>query len=402
MWAMAWRNLWRSPARSWLTLGVVALAVFLSLVFFAFSAALKNGVFELLTRETGHLVVQPAGWRTKSVGELRMEQVAALQQKLLAAYPEAEVSVRLETTALLAANRRSRTVLLQGLAVAPSRAEVLERYLSEGRLPVAAEQVALGRGLARALRLEVGDRVRASVQGSGLYSFEVVGLLDYPDPAVGGRLALLPLAWFQQILAPGAATRVDLHFPWLHRLDQAAQLEVARERLQQAVGQALVVETWQQVSSGVSEYLDILDPYLLVFMGLFFILAGMLLVNTIYLGLVERVREFGLIMALGASRAQVMGLVLLESLGLTIAGSMVGLVLGLALVAWWSQGLHLPAGYAEMYAEFGLPVVMYASIEPGQVLFTLLFSLATALLSALWPAWVAGRLQPIEAMRAAP
>lgn len=402
MWAMAWRNLWRSPARSWLTLAVVAAAVLLSLVFFAFSAALKNGVFELLTRETGHLVVQPVGWRDKSVGELRIAQVASLSQQLLAVYPEAEVSVRLETTALLAANRRSRTVLLQGLAVAPTRTEALQRFLGEGGLPAGPEQVALGRGLARALRLKVGDRVRAAVQGSGLYSLEVVGLLDYPDPAVSGRLALLGLDWFQEILAPGAATRVDLHFPWLHRLDQTEALELAQQRLQQAVGDRWAVETWQQVSSGVSDYLDILDPYLLVFMGLFFILAGMLLVNTIYLGLVERVREFGLIMALGASRGQVMGLVLLESLSLTIAGSVGGLILGLALIAWWSQGLRLPAGYAEMYAEFGLPVVMYASIEPGQVIFTLVFALTTAALSALWPAWVAGRLQPVEAMRAAP
>jgi len=77
----------------------------------------------------------------------------------------------------------------------------------------------------------------------------------------------------------------------------------------------------------------------------------------------------------------------------------VGGVLG-GLAVWrLAQGFSLPGTLTQQYAEFGLPVVMYASITPGQVLQVFAFAVLTAIASALWPAWLAGRLEPVEAMR---
>src|SRR5690606_15393041 len=134
------------------------------------------------------------------------------------------------------------------------------------------------------------------------------------------------------------------------------------------------------------------------FNGLGFVLAGLLVVNTVYLSLAERIREFGVIIALGADRWRVMRMVISESLVLVLTGTAVGTALGLGLIARLAQGFRFPNALTYT-VEYGIPAVMYAGLTTGQLVITILFAVGTALAAALWPAWVAGRLQPVEAMR---
>lgn len=105
-----------------------------------------------------------------------------------------------------------------------------------------------------------------------------------------------------------------------------------------------------------------------------------------------------MVIALGARRGRVIRMVLAESLLLCTTGARVGLVLGLVTVARLARGFSYP-GLGEVMEQFGLPAVMYASIEPLEIAIILTFALGTGVLAALWPARVAGRLEPVEAMR---
>ena len=93
-----------------------------------------------------------------------------------------------------------------------------------------------------------------------------------------------------------------------------------------------------------------------------------------------------------------MRMVFAESFVLVLTGSVTGLIVAGSLVAWFSGGFTMP-GMDEVMAELGMPTVLYPGVTPGQVVITMIFTIATALLAALWPARVAGRLQPVEAMR---
>ena len=87
-----------------------------------------------------------------------------------------------------------------------------------------------------------------------------------------------------------------------------------------------------------------------------------------------------------------------ESLVLVSTGAVLGLAVGGVMIAKFSTGLSLTA-FEELMAEFSMPAVLYPSLTPEHVAITLAFTITTAFLSALWPAWIAGRLQPVEAMR---
>ncbi len=404
MFALAWRSIWRQRTRSLAAALAVGFVVWLSLVYFGLVGAVMNGLYANLTEATGHLQVHTAGYRdARDFRQTVITHAGFLQAQLSEAEVPAEVVAALDVPALVSGETRARGVLLTGVDQPPGvRRRFEERYLKAGTLPQAGDPdgIALGGGLARTLKVTIGDTVYAyapGTDGTGASAYTVVGLLDFPESTLDARTAVLSLAAAQDLAAPAAVSRLELHFPQFTRSDQERDLKDVQQILSAQLGGTVTVETWREVFPAMSQLERIIRPYTMFYMAVFFVLAGLLVVNTIYLSVVERTREFGVIIALGASRRRVMRMVLAESLVLCATGATVGLALGLASTGSLARGFTYP-GLEDVMAEFGLPV-LYASLQPVEVVITVVFVVVTALLAALWPARAAGRLEPVDAMR---
>ncbi|ADD29650.1 ABC transporter permease [Meiothermus ruber] len=402
--SLSWRNLWRHRSRSLMTAGAVGLAVFFTLVYLSFLGAMENGIYNNLTASVGHLQVRVEGYRDKrEFRDLLIPDAAGVEAQLAQKTQAARV-IALEVPALIAGETRSRGALLLGDQRPPElRQRFIQQHLVEGALPAVGdlEGIALGQALAKALKLRLGDPVYVYAPGTlgrGAAAYRLVGLLRFPDPAVEARSAYLSLAAAQELAAPGSATRIELHFPFT-RYAQDAQLGPIQAQLAQQLGPGLRLESWKEASPAIAQIFDLLTPLVLIFAALFFGLAGLLVLNTIYLSLLERTRELGVIVALGAGPAQVTRMVVLESLLLCSSGALVGGGLGLLLIAALSGGFSLEALYGEVGGAFGLPETVYLSLRAWDIPITLGFALATGLLAAWWPARVAASLEPVEAMR---
>lgn len=405
MWALAWRNVWRHKARSLITSGAVAVVVLITLVFFAFVQAAKTGMLEVLTSEAGHLHIKSS--RAKETHEFDASLIrpaADVEALILGELPGVRIGQVLEVPALASGESRSRGVLVVGLKQDDAlRERFVQEHVTAGRLPAPGswDEIALGEALARALRLDLGDPVYVfapGTEGWGAAAYTLVGLLSFPQASYEVKVAYLSLEGAQELAAPGAATRFEVHLGADRGVPEEQEIERVKARLVGVLGDDVLVETWREAAPDMAAILDLLDPAMIVFSFFIFVLAGLLVVNTIYLGLVERIREFGVIIAVGADRWRVMRMVFAESLVLVLAGSGAGLLLGGALIARMARGFSLP-GFEDVMAEFGMPVVLYPGVTLEQVAITVAFTIGTALLAALWPAWVAGRLQPVEAMR---
>ncbi|SDE82530.1 ABC-type transport system, involved in lipoprotein release, permease component [Thermus arciformis] len=395
---LAWRNLLRTPGRSLTTGGVVALVVFLSILFLSVYGGAMDAFFRLLLERTGHLVVRVAGYR-----DLEDLDRLAFVPPALDLPPGAQVEGVLEGVALVIAGDRSRPASLTGLTEPGFLRQ--KRLLKAGRLPQGPGEALLGEALARALRVGLGEEVVVYAPGGlglGIVALRVVGLLDLPETSLEARTLLLPLADAQALLAPGRVTRLEVRLPEVG-LYQLAPLEALKARLAAGLP-GLSVETWLEANPTYAAILPLYDVVMAVYLGFFFVLAGLILLNALYLSLVERVREFGLMAALGLSGSQVMALVFWESLLLVGGAALVGLGLGLLLYLELKEGFRLPfpQWILEQYREFGLPEVLYGRLGVKEVLLTLGYSVGVALGAALWPAWLARRLEPVEAMRYVP
>lgn len=403
---LAWRNIWRHRTRSLGAAVAVGFVVWMSVLYFGLVGAMRDGMYVTLTDTVGHVQIHVPDYR--NVRDFRqgvITNAAAVRRQIETATPGGQVASALEVPALLSGEDRARGALLAGMDQPTTvRERFAGKYLTAGRLPASddLEGIALGGALARTLQVDVGDTVYAfapGTDGTGASAYTVVGLVRFPEPSQDARGAILSLPAAQDLAAPGAVSRFELHIPELRRTLDDSGLIPVRQQLQAALGSALLVETWREAYPVLSELERSLRPLILVFLSIFFVLAGLLVVNTIYLGVIERTREFGVIIAMGARRGRVTRMVLAESVVLCVTGAAAGLALGMPIVARMARGFSYPFGWTDIVEAYGMPAVMYASIAPAEVAIVVGYAVVIGILAALWPARVAGRLAPVEAMR---
>jgi len=403
--SLAWRNLWRQRRRSLTTAAAVALVVLISILFYSMGGALTNSFYQDVTQRAGHLQVHVTGYR--DLVDLRdrlLWPADTLQATIARAAPGAVVFGVLQVPALVGSPSRSRGAAVLGEDRPPALGEGGSgRTLVAGSLVPPGDQrdIVLGAALANALHVGVGDEVSVyapGTEGIGAALYTVRGLVHLDDPTAEAAAAYLSLAAAQELAAPDAVGRFELHFPSLHDMRSDGAVAATKDRLEQALGPGYAVETWRQIDPTLLGLVKAMDPILYGMSLIFYVLAGLLVLNTVYLSLIERVREFGLVIALGAEGRQVVLMILTESVLLCLTGAAVGLAAGLAAVAALAPGFSLP-GFEGLYAALGISPILYPSVSPGQVTFALIFALVTAVAAALWPALLATRIEPVEAMR---
>ncbi len=422
MWTLAWRNIWRKKWRSALTAVAIALVVLLTLVYFGLVGSSQNGAYQNITQNSGHMQVHVAGYRDiRDFDDLLINDAAQLEASLLEAISASgevdternselianpQVSTVLEVPGLLEGDGRSRGVVLRGIDQPDT---VRQRYAAEnltaGTLPAAGdiESIALGDKLATALDVAIGDTVymyAPGTEGYGAAAFTVTGILNV---AGAEGVAISSLLAAQDVGAPGDASRFEIYFPNMRRYSDDAILPQLKTAIVDNLAAEINVdnyqiETWREVNSSIAGYLDSFEGITWVYTAIFFVLAGLLVMNTVYLSVIERIKEFGVMMALGLKGRKLLRMVVSESLFICGVGAVVGSAVG-SLVLWrMAQGFTFP-GMEELFTEFGLPSVLYASITVEQIVTTMLFTIITGILAALFPAFTAARLEPVEAMR---
>jgi ABC-type antimicrobial peptide transport system permease subunit len=275
------------------------------------------------------------------------------------------------------------------------------RYLSS-----ADEGVIIGEELADLMKVGVGDEMillgAHPETGLGVLKVPILGIYSAPAAAMGRTIVQAPLAVTRR-LARGstAATAVvvrvaDVNGPWdVGRIDKVVT------ELRTMLPAGYEVLDWRELAPQVSSYMAIIRPALLIFAAIFFALDALVVLNTVYLSVMERTRELGLIIALGASRWRVIRMILVEAGLLSVMGAVYGALAGVALV-WIVEalgGLPLPASFAAMMKAVGMNPVLHLRVSFSQVILSAVAMASVATIAAWYPARRASRLEPVEAMR---
>jgi ABC-type lipoprotein release transport system permease subunit len=402
---LAWRNIWRQPRRTWLTIG----AMVFSNALLVFMISMQFGMYGLMIDNTlqaftGHMQVQAPGYKD----EVKMRQVVPDVDELAAHLRE---SLRLETisargAAFALASSEDRSYGLQILGVDPIHEPLVSsipglvkqgRYLDDAY----AAEIFVGKTLAKNLRVSLGDEL--TLLGSGRDgSFAagvviVVGIFDSGVPDMDRSIAEVPLAYFQDVFfMEGAGHQVVITTPSLADIDQV-RLEVENLLPDRP---ALVVHDWDALQPGLKQAIqaDISSAFFMY--GVLVVLVAFSVLNTQLMSVLERTHEFGVVMSLGLTPGRLGRLVIFETVMMGAIGLFLGAVIGGLITLWFGwKGFSYP-GMDEMAATFNLPTRIY----PQATLMTLTLGPAVvfvgSVLSAFYPALRLYWLHPVEAMRA--
>ncbi len=420
---LAWRSFVRHRRRSLLTVLAVALGLAMMLVFIGMSDDAHAQMTDMGVRlGSGHVVVQGRGYQEEQTLSRRVAEPGPVLE-LARALPHVEhVVPRLSASGLLQAGERSRSVLVSG--VDPSLEPLVSDMTAERarvagdtlrareamEFPSGPADIFIGKELAKSLGVSVDDRVVLTMSPAGdappvSAAFLVRGIFRTGVTELDASAVQIPLREAQTMLGLGEeVTQVALLLDDERRSEAvAAELASALGATAPGAAQGLEVLSWRQALRELYEAIRIDDMSLYVMMLIVFVIVALGIFNTVLMGVTERTRELGVMMAVGTSRGHVFLLVLVEAAVLAAVSAALGLALGLGLhsvIAKYGIDVAALAGGGE-YELAGVTFSgrIYSVLGPATVLRWTLVSASIVLLSAVYPAWRATRLRPVEAMR---
>ena len=410
LWRMAWRNLWRHRTRTLIMTSAVAFSYGLCL----FSMGMGDDGHRQMLEEAakgagGDVLVHAEGyWESKS-SDLVLERGAELLSAVEAVPGVRAAIPRVVISGLAGSAAATRGLLLQGID--PERELALQDYsedLSSGVFLDHSERsdpLVLGAILVEKLELELGDRVVLTAsQPDGEVTralFHLTGVVETGFRELDELVGLTTLDAAQEaISASGILTQVGV------MTEDGLSTDTVAARIRTALaghGEDVEVLTWQEAVPEMVGFIEIDDAFLYIYLVVIFAIVAFAIANTFLMAVMERVREFGLLNALGLRGGGVARLLLTETLLMTFLAMAFGFVLGFAghlAASHWGLPVAL-WGVEEMElsgVDFA-DMVMRSEVNPIKWFAASVLVALVTLGSALYPAWRASRLEPAEAMR---
>ncbi len=396
---LAWRNIVRNARRSLITIAAVSLGLAALLFLWGFNDGVHNSMMRNLQQVIiGSIQIHKQGFFKSPKLSRDIRNPDAIR-KAIAAYTETS-SWRLRTFALAAGDETSEGLVLLGIdPEQEKKATRIAGKVSQGRFlkPGDTTSCVLGLTTARNLGVELGDDVVLLSEdrfGSlAADKFRLIGIIDSGEMGIDRGLAMVPLAFMQ---------------PWLGMQGRYSEvvLQTSRESLETITStlrdklepQGYEVLRWYDMYPVMKQWVDLENGFYYIFLGIVLLIVAAGIMNTVLMSMLERIREFGVMMALGCGKARLAGIVVTESLLLGIIGIVIGTSIGLLLVACFHHiGIDL-SSQMDTIQRFYINTLIRTEIDTDHLLNSVLSVLLAASAASLVPIWRVMRLQPVEAI----
>jgi putative ABC transport system permease protein len=406
---LAWRNLWRHRTRTLIMTSAVALAYAIMLAGLGISDDGHNRMLrEAAEAAGGDVLVHGEGyWDSRGSDIIIEDGQTALREVRSVDGVEAAIP-RILISGLVSTSADNRPVMLQGID--PEVEEVLHDYPED--LVAGSyfqddrdDPLVLGIRAVERLEIEVGDRVVLTASGpDGEVTralFHLTGVLETGLREMDEVLGLTTLEAARNALAnPTMLTQIGVLTTG--DADYDAVAIAIREDID-AHGNGLEVLTWEEAVPEMVGLIEIDDAFGYIYFAIIFAVVLFSITNTFLMAVMERVREFGLLNALGLRHQRIGRLLLAESVLMTILAMAGGFLIGygghLAAAHWGIPMSSYGVEEIEMSGVDMADLVMYSTINPVKWIVASVLVAITTIASALYPAWRATRLAPAEAMR---
>ena len=403
---IGWRNLGRNKKRTGLALLAIGVGQFALLASNSLMRGYADNIRLAITGPmVGHAQVHAPEWRKERALDLYVENLSGVMTEIRNDEAVGSAAGRIYAPVLVAPEQDAFVAIVVGLDIEVES----EPYgmLSGLDEPLRDRHVLLGHRLAKKIAAGQGDEIAVvgqAADGSLANDLYIVqDIISSPADLINQSGVVMSLANAQELFVmPNQAHEIVI------RTKQAGEAEQMVLRLGQSAALAeMEIKPWTEIVPELAVILKTSDYVGYFVVVIVFIAAVTGIANTLMMATFERMHEFGMLLALGSRPRRLIRLIVIEAILTGLLGVIFGTVLGyLFVVGTADSGIDMASwgGSGEVkdmaYKGLNLPLHVFPRLEPSDTLLGLVAVMFTSLVASIWPAWIAARLEPMEAMRA--
>ncbi len=399
--SLAWKNVWRNKKRSFIILTAIALGLWAGL----FSYAAMYGMWDAtvnsaIDRDLGHIEIHSKAFAKEKLIENYISDGNQIEAEAKKVKGVKEISSRTLIEGMASSAATSWGVTIEGINPTKEQkvTSIKELNISgnyfEGKRK---NQIVISQKLADKLGIKLKSKMVLSFQaldGSLIYAaFRVVGIFRTESSIFDASHVFVTQKDIYKVMGSK---------PIVHEIAIRAASSLAVDGLLNNLKQRfpnLDVQSWKTLAPELSLTYNSLQLEMNIFLGiiLFALLFG--ITNTMLMSVMDRIRELGVLMAVGMKRVRLFTLIIIETILLSITGGIIGIIMGtITTIYFSSKGIDLSL-FAEGLSSFGIGTMLYPSLPASAYPTLTIMILVTAIFSAVYPALKAIRLNPSEAIR---
>ncbi len=399
---MAYRNLGRHRRRS--ILSGLALALGTTLLMFIaafFTGEMRSSMETTLRLNTGHIQVQDADYDPDKLSvawEYLIENPDQSAAQIGSLDPVLESTPRLTASGIVSVRDESAGVQIMGIVPESEANDPYRDGIVSGEFITAddREGILIGLPLADSLNLKAGDSINLLINTSDgdvdEQQFTIRGIFTTGTSAWDKGIVFLPLAKAQTFAR--AENHASMIFVLLKDREQADEVAASIQ------GEGIKVKTWTEMNELLVMVEDFSNAYLAVINLIVLGVTATVIVNTLLMSVFERTREIGVLSAIGMKGRQVIALFLAEAFLLAVSGVGVGSLAGWALSAYFAKvGVYF--GDMGIGNDMLLEDRIYTSLTLDSAISLIVTAFLITIFASLYPARMASRMEPVEALRGA-
>ncbi len=400
--SISWRNIWRNKTRSLVILVAIALGIFAGVFSIAFMyGAIDQRVNAVINTEVSHIQLhKPAYLKTNDIKDY-IEGIDKKQQTI-ANWPGVQaVSSRVIVNAMVSTAETGTGIQLLGIepenekTVTNIHEKIVKGSYFEKDIR---NSIVIGKALAEKLNAKIKSKLVITTQEKdGTLTggaFRVVGIFNtgntmYDETKVFVR---------------------DKDLCKLVKMDNGNGHEIAvllggdtqeKATADKLSGQypGLKVMTWKEIMPEMQLVTESMDYMMYLFVGIILLALGFGIVNTMLMVIMERVKELGMLMAIGMNRLRVFIMIVLETVFLSLTGAAVGMAIAAGITMITNQTGIDVSMYAEGLNSVGFSSIIYPTIDVMTFIEVTILVIIVGIIAAIYPAVKAIRMKPAEAIR---
>lgn len=397
---IAWKNVWRNRTRSLVVIIAVALGLMAGVFASAFfQGMMKKKIENIIKLEMSDFQIHQPKFRDELLPTLFFENELEIQKEINAESEVLSSSGRIISNAMVATSKKNGSAKIVGVdPKTESKVTGLDKHILEGTFFENAKRnpILISQEIALDYKLKLRSKLILTLQDVEgeitSVSFRVIGIYKTDNSMFDKANVFVRKEDLRKVMGLPANA--------VHEIAVALKDHDLAESLSDKYQKrypSLEVKPWLDIATGMRFMVEAMDVYLFYLVGIILVALLFSILNTMLMAVLERVREIGMLMAIGMSKLQIFSMIMLETIMLALIGGPIGLLISYGLIKHFgSVGINL-AGAA--YEGAGFSPMVHPFLASESYMQISIMVIIMAVLAAIYPARKALKLRPVEAIR---